>query len=95
MWDPPLKFVYSVCLLCLHLVYKESALLKNSTLALAEVRGQDFLPLGLEASSQEGNLAVASPPKQEQGPDRALGPQELIPPSHKHFLKTYCVSDTV
>lgn len=87
-------FVYSVCLLCLHLVYKESALLKNSTLALAEVRETGFsASYGLEVSSQ-GNL-TCSPPKQEQGPDRALGPQELIPPSHKHFLKTYCVSDTV
>jgi len=34
------------------LVYKETALLKNSTLALAEVRERDFLPLGLEASYQ-------------------------------------------
>lgn len=44
--------VYTLCVLRLRSIYKESALLKSSTLALAEVRERDFLPLGLEAPSQ-------------------------------------------
>lgn len=47
-------YFYILCLLCLHLDYKERVLLKNSTLVLAELRERDFPPLYLEVPSPGG-----------------------------------------
>lgn len=80
---------YTWCLLALHLVYKERVLLK--TMILAELRERGIFHVSVLKHHLQGELGSSFPPEQHRE-DRDPRARSL---SHRHFLNTCYVSDTV